>query len=200
MSPVPEPTQGGRVGPGGREDEEFDPPTGLIVGPPASSSDEEPDQVDQDDPYPSGYQPLPQDMDEDQDNSEIDYSSLSGLMSALATNGVNVVPDYAGNSEFTGNHEETGGTESSSFPLTTVLDDESSRQRLSEVVAERAVIWNSSPTSDRLILDGNKVEEIKSVMASFTLPQSAIPAWAQNLSEEDWKDQVAGLIARRTSQ
>ncbi|XP_069156364.1 uncharacterized protein [Procambarus clarkii] len=138
--------------------------------------------------------------DEDQDNSEIDYSSLSGLMSALATNGVNVVPDYAGNSEFTGNHEETGGTESSSFPLTTVLDDESSRQRLSEAVAERAVIWNSSPTSDRLILDGNKVEEIKSVMASFTLPQSAIPAWAQNLSEEDWKDQVAGLIARRTSQ
>ncbi|KAK8729983.1 hypothetical protein OTU49_008419 [Cherax quadricarinatus] len=203
MSPVPEPTQGGRVGPGDTEDEELNPPTGLSVGPPLSSSDEEPEQADLNDPYPSGYQPLSQDndVDEDQDDSEIDYTSLSGLMSALAANGPNVVQEDEETSEVTGEHErirDIGGT--SMLSQTEALTEESDRQRRQELMDDRAAVWNSSPMPDRLVLDGNKVEEIKSVMASFILPQSAIPAWAQNLSDEDWKDQVAGLLSRKMSQ
>ncbi|XP_068251176.1 uncharacterized protein [Palaemon carinicauda] len=142
MSPVPEPMQGGRGNPGNGDDEGITPPTGLTMGPPLSSSDEETDQIDSD-PNMSGYQPLPQDLN--------------------------------------------------------------LRQSRQEESAERAGIWNS-PQEDRLTLDGNKVEEIKSVMASFTLPQSAIPPWAQNISDEDWKNQIAGrkpvispLLRKKTS-
>lgn len=63
MSPVPEPTQGGRVGPGNGEEEEISPPMGLFVGPPVSSSDDEPEQTDVVEPYTTGYQPLSQDND-----------------------------------------------------------------------------------------------------------------------------------------
>ena len=72
-------------------------------------------------------------------------------------------------------------------------------ERRQEEHKERAAVW-SSPQEDRLSLDGNKVEEIKSVMASFTLPQSAIPPWAQNISDEDWKNQIAGLLPKKESQ
>lgn len=59
MSPVPEPMQGGR-GPGSGDDDELIPPTGLVIGPQVSSSDDEPDTGDINAP-PHGYQPLPQD-------------------------------------------------------------------------------------------------------------------------------------------
>ena len=62
MSPVPEPMQGDRENPRNGEDEGINPPAGLMMGPPMSSSDEEPDQVDSEDPNLSGYQPLPQDF------------------------------------------------------------------------------------------------------------------------------------------
>lgn len=64
----------------------------------------------------------------------------------------------------------------------------------------RAAIFNATSASDCFELDGNKVEEIKSAMASFTLPQSAIPPLAHNISDEDWKDQIDGLISKRTHQ
>lgn len=66
---------------------------------------------------------------------------------------------------------------------------------------ETAVVWNSNPpASDRLQLDCGKVEQIKSAMASFSLPESAIPPWAQNLSDEEWKSQVSSLLAKRGCQ
>ncbi|XP_068251171.1 male-enhanced antigen 1 isoform X2 [Palaemon carinicauda] len=203
MSPVPEPMQGGRGNPGNGDDEGITPPTGLTMGPPLSSSDEETDQIDSD-PNMSGYQPLPQDLDDDQDESAIDYSSLSGLMAALNTHGPNVIEAEAEeenenyNVEVNGDSTQQVGDASSQ----SVEYVEQSRQ---EESAERAGIWNS-PQEDRLTLDGNKVEEIKSVMASFTLPQSAIPPWAQNISDEDWKNQIAGrkpvispLLRKKTS-
>ncbi|KAG7157738.1 male-enhanced antigen 1-like [Homarus americanus] len=205
MSPVPEPTQGSHSGPNGRDDEEFTPPVGLIVGPMVSSSDEEADQANVDDSYPAGYQLLPQDndMDEDLDDAEIDYSSISSLMAAVNTNGPNVVPSEEEHTEAGLGNEERGegsGEEVRVAPHAVTLAEEPDRERQSEQSCERAAVWNeSSSTSDRLVLDGNKLEEIKTVMASFTLPQSAIPPWAHNLSEEEWKDQVFVVISRRTS-
>lgn len=196
MSPVPEPMQGGRGGP--RDEEEgINPPVGLVMGPPMSSSDEEPDHVDSDDSNPMGYQPLPQDFDEDQDEAEIDYSSLSGLMSALNAHGPNVVEHATEETDESDQDRNVNtGEQGSTISFQTLHSvQESTTQRQEEELLEQAAIWNS-PKIDRFNLDGSKVEEIKSVMASFTLPQSAIPPWAQNLSDEDWKNQVAGLLSR----
>ncbi|XP_071536501.1 uncharacterized protein [Panulirus ornatus] len=203
MSPVPEPTQGDRVGPDDGE-EELNPPTGFVVGP-VSSSDDELEPSDSNDPFTTGYQPLSQENDVDEDEEiEVDYSSLSGLMSSLTNHGPNVVSDEEGSSE-DARHEERAGERDAACALTglsiqtTSLVQESARQSHDEVLHERAAVWNSSPAPDRLVLDGNKVEEIKSVMASFTLPQSAVPVWAQNLSEDEWKDQIACIVSGRTS-
>ncbi|KAK7078468.1 hypothetical protein SK128_012656 [Halocaridina rubra] len=198
MSPVPEPVHSGRGGPGDGE-EELNPPPGIVNGPLTSSSDEEADNIDAHDPNHAGYQPLPQDYEDEQEDGGIDYSSLSGLMSALNTHGPNVIEsgteDTAEGSalEDNGNHTE----EYISLQTQNIVQ-ESAIQRWHEENLEQAAIWNANP-SDQLSLDGNKVEEIKAVMASFTLPQSAIPPWAQNLSDEDWKNQVKCLISRKTS-
>lgn len=199
MSPVPEPMHGGRQGPGGvEEDEDLTSPGGLPPGPVLpSSSDEE---LDPSDPgnAPPGYQPLPQDFeadDEDQENG-IDYSSLSGLMSALATHGAHTIPaDEDEGAEAAGTQEDDGKRDV--LPLA----GESAQKWEAEVAKEIAVVWNSDPPApDRLQLDCGKVEQIKSAMASFTLPESAIPPWAQNLSDEEWKSQVSNLLARQGSQ
>lgn len=195
MSPVPEPMHGGRQGPGGvEEDEDLTSPGGLPPGPALpSSSDEEPDPSDPGN-APPGYQPLPQDFeadDEDQENG-IDYSSLSGLMSALTTHGPNTIP--------TDEDEGAAGTQEDERNVSP-LAGESARMWEAEVAKETAVVWNSDPpASDRLQLDCGKVEQIKSAMASFTLPESAIPPWAQNLSDEEWKSQVSNLLSRQGSQ
>ncbi|XP_064082287.1 uncharacterized protein LOC135198541 [Macrobrachium nipponense] len=201
MSPVPEPMQGGRGNPGNGDEEGITPPTGLTMGPPLSSSDEETDQVDSEDPNFSGYLPLPQDFDDDHDESAIDYNSLSGLMAALNTHGPNVIEDEAeenDNYNVEGNGESTQQVSGMSSQTVEYVE-QNLRQSRQEESAEQASIWNS-PQEDRLTLDGNKVEEIKSVMASFTLPQSAIPPWAQNISDEDWKNQIAGILSRKDSQ
>ncbi|KAG0714867.1 Retrovirus-related Pol polyprotein from type-1 retrotransposable element R2 [Chionoecetes opilio] len=78
---------------------------------------------------------------------------------------------------------------------------QSAQEWEADVARETAVMWNSNlPAPDRLQLDCGKVEQIKSAMASFTLPQSAIPPWAQNLSDEEWKSQVSSLLGQRDCQ
>lgn len=64
MSPVPEPMHGGRQAPNGtEEDEDLTSPSGLPPGPLLpSSSDEELDLNDAEN-APSGYHPLPQDLE-----------------------------------------------------------------------------------------------------------------------------------------
>ncbi|MPC20910.1 hypothetical protein E2C01_013874 [Portunus trituberculatus] len=130
--------------------------------------------------------------DEDQENG-IDYSSLSGLMSALATHGPNTIPaDEDEGAEATGTQEENGRRDVSP------LAGESAQKWEAEVAKETAVVWNSDPPApDRLQLDCGKVEQIKSAMASFILPESAIPPWAQNLSDEEWKSQAEDNGRRR---
>lgn len=201
MSPVPEPMHGGRQGPNGtEEDEDLTSPSALPPGPLLpSSSDEELDLNDSEN-APPGYHPLPQDLEADDDDQEdeIDYNSLSGLMSALATHGPNRIHvSEDGEVAATGTEvvEDRGG-DSIATPV-----KESAQEWDAAEVRERAGVWNSNtPAPDRLELDCGKVKQIKSVMASFTLPESAIPPWAQNLSEEEWKSQVSHLLAQQGSQ
>ncbi|XP_063609041.1 uncharacterized protein LOC134783192 [Penaeus indicus] len=201
MSPVPEPMQSRKGEPGGNDEEELNPPSGLALGQAVSSSDDEHDANDTENETHNGYIPLPQynDVDEEENEGEIDYSSLSGLMSALATHGPNVVDDAEEEESSDVKHEEVEGAvgiASNISTSTSTLAEEAEQQRKNEIALEQATVWNS-PAPERLSLDGNKVEEIKSVMASFSLPQSAIPPWAKDLSEEDWKNQVACLISNK---
>lgn len=43
-------------------------------------------------------------------------------------------------------------------------------------------------------MDADKINQVKSMMASFTLPITAIPEWAKAISEDQWKEQLIGRI------
>lgn len=45
-------------------------------------------------------------------------------------------------------------------------------------------------------MDNKKVDEVKQAMASITLPSTAIPEWAVNIKEEDWKQELLERIER----
>ncbi|KAJ8984367.1 hypothetical protein NQ317_003515 [Molorchus minor] len=52
-------------------------------------------------------------------------------------------------------------------------------------------VWYDSPTKPVDIeMDSKKVDEVKQVMATITLPPSSIPEWAANIPEEEWKGQL----------
>ncbi|XP_059618046.1 male-enhanced antigen 1 [Phlebotomus argentipes] len=62
-------------------------------------------------------------------------------------------------------------------------------------------IWNAPRPDDLTIdLDGDKERQIMNVMAGFSLPATAIPAWAQGVSEKDWKDDLLKRIRDRKTQ
>ncbi|KAL3265431.1 hypothetical protein HHI36_009635 [Cryptolaemus montrouzieri] len=48
-------------------------------------------------------------------------------------------------------------------------------------------VWSDSNSSD-IEMDSEKVKEVKQVMVNITLPASAIPEWAANVPEEQWKE------------
>lgn len=50
-------------------------------------------------------------------------------------------------------------------------------------------VW-SVPTPTDIEMDSKKVDEVKQVMSTITLPPSSIPDWASNISEEEWKQQL----------
>ncbi|XP_066593264.1 male-enhanced antigen 1 [Prorops nasuta] len=63
-----------------------------------------------------------------------------------------------------------------------------------EYSSETIEVWSTtSPCSD-INLDAEKINQVKSMMAAFTLPTTAIPEWANAVSEEQWKEQLMGRI------
>ncbi|GAB0087192.1 uncharacterized protein DMENIID0001_014720 [Sergentomyia squamirostris] len=62
-------------------------------------------------------------------------------------------------------------------------------------------IWNAPrPEALSIELDGDKEKEIMNVMAGFTLPATAIPTWAQGVSENQWKEDLLKRIRDRKSE
>lgn len=39
-------------------------------------------------------------------------------------------------------------------------------------------------------LDAEKIDQVKNVMASISLPSTSIPSWANTISEDQWKEQL----------
>ncbi|PBC29020.1 male-enhanced antigen 1 [Apis cerana] len=60
-------------------------------------------------------------------------------------------------------------------------------------ISETIEIW-SSPHRSNIDMDADKINQVKSMMASFTLPITAIPEWAKAISEDQWKEQLIGRI------
>ncbi|XP_015609096.1 male-enhanced antigen 1 [Cephus cinctus] len=59
---------------------------------------------------------------------------------------------------------------------------------------ETLQVWSSSCDRSNIDLDADKINQVKSAMASFTLPTTAIPEWANTVSEEQWKQQLIDRI------
>lgn len=51
-------------------------------------------------------------------------------------------------------------------------------------------VWSCPNNRSDIDLDVSKIKEVKSVMASVTIPETSIPQWASTISEEQWKEQL----------
>ncbi|XP_028047394.1 male-enhanced antigen 1 [Monomorium pharaonis] len=51
-------------------------------------------------------------------------------------------------------------------------------------------VWSCPHNRSDIELDATKIKEVKSVMASITIPETSIPQWANAISEEQWKEQL----------
>ncbi|KZC09233.1 PREDICTED: male-enhanced antigen 1 [Dufourea novaeangliae] len=63
-----------------------------------------------------------------------------------------------------------------------------------DCMSETIEVWSSSRNRSNIDMDADKINQVKSMMASFTLPTTAIPDWANTISEEQWKEQLIGRI------
>jgi len=57
-------------------------------------------------------------------------------------------------------------------------------------------VWSCSENRTDIDLDAAKIKQVKSVMASITLPETSIPQWASAISEEQWKEQLLVRIKK----
>lgn len=51
-------------------------------------------------------------------------------------------------------------------------------------------VWSYPYNRSDIDLDAAKIKQVKSVMASITLPETSIPQWANAISEDQWKEQL----------
>ncbi|XP_014214993.1 uncharacterized protein LOC106644097 [Copidosoma floridanum] len=64
----------------------------------------------------------------------------------------------------------------------------------SDVDPETLEVWASTSNATNIDMDADKISQVKSAMASFTLPSTAIPEWANTISEDRWKEQLIHRI------
>lgn len=61
-------------------------------------------------------------------------------------------------------------------------------------LSETVEVWLSPSNRSNIDMDADKINQVKSMMAAFTLPSTAIPDWANTISEEQWKEQLIDRI------
>ncbi|XP_074107152.1 male-enhanced antigen 1 [Cotesia typhae] len=65
----------------------------------------------------------------------------------------------------------------------------------SQPTPETLHLWSSSANNNSNIdLDPVKINQVKSMMANFVLPETAIPEWASTVTEDMWKSQLVNRI------
>lgn len=60
--------------------------------------------------------------------------------------------------------------------------------------SETIEVWSSPLNRSNIDMDADKINQVKSMMATFTLPSTAFPEWAHAISEEQWKEQLIDRI------
>ena len=73
---------------------------------------------------------------------------------------------------------------------------ESQRNQIVEEVQERQTVF-SQTQSDSIDMSKDKVDTIRSAMAGFQLPSSAIPSWASNMSDSEWQKIVSDKLNKK---
>lgn len=63
-----------------------------------------------------------------------------------------------------------------------------------ECSPETLEVWSKPRNQSNIDLDPEKINQVKSMMATFTLPATAFPEWANTISEEQWKEQLMRRI------
>lgn len=74
------------------------------------------------------------------------------------------------------------------------------RGKEEEYLKEQACLWNSKTGSNEIILDEDKETEIKRVMSRIRLPNTAIPSWAKEISDDEWKSQILSVFGSNLSE
>ena len=73
---------------------------------------------------------------------------------------------------------------------------ESQRNQVTEEVQERQAIFKDNQ-NDSIEMNKDRVETIRTAMAGFQLPTSAIPSWATNMSDADWQKMVSDKLNKK---
>lgn len=75
--------------------------------------------------------------------------------------------------------------------------EESQRTREIEQVREREVLFatQASHSADTIDMNKDRVETIRSAMSGFQLPPGAIPSWAADLSDEQWRQMISDKLS-----
>ena len=77
--------------------------------------------------------------------------------------------------------------------------EESQQSHEREEIRERDSLFSAqgSATNRNISMDQDRADTIKSAMASFQLPASAIPSWASGLSDEEWSKIVRDKLTSK---
>lgn len=64
-----------------------------------------------------------------------------------------------------------------------------------ETPSELTQVW-TTPCPAKIDLDADKINQVKTAMANFKLPTTAIPEWATSVTEEQWKHELIDKIKK----
>lgn len=85
----------------------------------------------------------------------------------------------------------------------TVEEEEHSENSLPSIIPMEnqlvQEVWGNQATfvGIDIEMDNDKVNEVKRAMSNFTLPPTSIPAWANSVPEEMWKENLMDRLRNR---
>ena len=145
-----------------------------------------------------------------QDNENDEFRSENQIPPALSDSEENDSDENEGNSgyELLPQNEPEPEMEDSPQTLEEILRQiepseqvqtmiqESQRNQVTEEVQERQAIFKDNQ-NDSIEMNKDRVETIRTAMAGFQLPTSAIPSWATNMSDADWQKMVSDKLNKK---
>ncbi|XP_071483721.1 uncharacterized protein [Diadema antillarum] len=191
MSPIPKANEpGNNPKAAGEDGDDLEPPPhGFAAGMPSSEDDS--DDGDAADVGYGGYQLLAQDpehvgMDSDEDSEEVNEASSDDFPPRSPAEDPSSSSDVSNTSS---------NTLEPSLPthLAKLLPTAPPVPDTASLVSHTDTEASLEQRKKRMATD----EQIRAAMAGFSLPTTAIPAWAKSLEEEDWKEKLVASIQNK---